>query len=177
METETLFFKDKVIQGRNVEIVFHKDVTYIFNAETFPIVKYTLFNCEDLASKNFEGIDFYNDGVFVEIKKDGSNTVFETTDMGGQVFQIVCQKFKKESLEYRKQDYIDLIRELMKQRDNEYEMSKKHHHHFENIKTFLQKEIDINERKIGQADWLTPDKRKFFEGELNAFRKVLELMT
>jgi hypothetical protein len=177
METETLFFKDKQIQGCDVEIVFHKDFTYFFNIETFPIVKYTLLNCEDLASKNFEDIDSYNDGVLVTVKEESNKTAFEATDMGGRVFQIVCQKVIKEEIEYRKQDYVDLLRELIKQRDNEYELSNKYNHRLESIKTFLEKEIDINERKLSQADWLTSDKKKFFEGELSGFRKVLELMT
>src|SRR5687768_4039992 len=116
MGTETLFFKDKAIQGNDVEIVFQKDYTHFYNIEAFPVVKYTLLHCEDLASKNFEDIDCHNDGVYIETKDESNRSIFEATDMGGRVFQIVCEKIIKEELEYRKEDYIDLIKELIKQR-------------------------------------------------------------
>lgn len=176
METETLFFKDKLIQGSNVEIVFHKDFTYFYNPETLPVVKYTLLNCEDLASKNFDNIGCDNDGVLVEIREVDSKSIFEATDMGGSVFQIHCQKITSEELDYRKQDFIDLIKELIKQRDDGHETANKHYKHYKEIKTFLEKEVDITERKINEASWLTSDKRKFLEGELTGFRKVLGLM-
>lgn len=177
METETLYFKDKVIQGDNVEIVFHKEFTYFYNSETVPIVKYTLLNCVDLASKNFGDIDCYNDGVFVETIAVDSRFVFEATDIGGRLFQIVCQKIICEELEYRKQDYIDLIKELIRQRDDEHETANKQYQRYENMKAFLEKEIDITDRKISQASWLSSDKKKFLEGELTTYRKVLELLT
>jgi hypothetical protein len=177
MENETLLFKDKIIHGNNVEIIFHKDYTYNYNTEAFPVVKYTLLNCQDLASKNFEDIDYHNDGLFVETREESNHHIFEATDMGGEVFQIICEKIVKEDLEYRKQDYIDLLKEIIKQRDEEYEVTNKYYHQLENLKLFLEKEIDINERKLGQANWLTSDKRKLIEGELSGFRKVLELLT
>ena len=129
-----------------------------------------------MATKNFEDIDYHNDGLFVETYEKSSHHIFETTDMGGEVFQIMCEKIVKEDLEYRKQDYIDLLKEIIKQRDEEYDVTNKYYHQFENLKLFLEKEIDITERKLSQANWLTSDKRKFIEGELSGFRKVFELL-
>jgi hypothetical protein len=177
MENDTLFFKDKIIQRNDVEITFHKDYTHIYNFETFPVVKYTLINCEDLASRNFDDIDYHNDGLFVETREENNRYVFEATDMGGDVFKIICDKIIKEELEYRKQDYVDLLKEIIKQRDDEYEVVNKYYHQLENLKSFLEKEIDINERKLNQADWLTNEKKKSLEGELSGFRKVFELLT
>jgi hypothetical protein len=177
MENETLLFKDKIIQGNNVEIIFHKDYTYNYNAEAFPVVKYTLLGCQDLASKNFQDIDFHNNGLFIETREEGDHHIFEATGMGGDVFQIGCKKIVKENLEYRKQDYIDLLKEIIKQRDEEYDVTKKYYQQFENLKLFLEKEIDINERKLIQANWLTSDKRKLIEGELSGLRKVFEMLT
>jgi hypothetical protein len=177
METETLFFKDKVIHGDDVEIIFHKDYTHFFNIETFPIVKYTLLNCEDLGFKNFDNIDFHNDGAFVKTMEDNNHFVFEMTDMGGEVFQIVCEQIIIEELEYRKEDYIDLLKEMIKQRDDEYELANKYYSQLESLKIFLEKEMGIHERKLKQANWLPNDKRKVIEGELSGFRKVLGLLT
>ena len=177
MENETLFFKNKIIEGNNVEIIFHKDPTYFYNVETFPVVKYTLLNCQDLASKNFEDIDDYNDGVFVETRKETNHDVFDATDMGDRVFKIICEKIIKEEFEYRKQDYIDLLKEVIKQRDDEYEVTNRLYKQLEELKMFLEKEIDINQRKsLNQADWLTSDKRHFIEGKLSGFKKVVDLL-
>ncbi|MGZ3854104.1 MAG: hypothetical protein ACXVBX_15015, partial [Flavisolibacter sp.] len=69
----------------------------------------------DLAAKNFEDIDRYNDGVCIQVRQNDGLSVFEATDMGGRIFQIACLKITKEDLEYRKQDYIDIINEFIKQ--------------------------------------------------------------
>lgn len=97
--------------------------------------------------------------------------------MGGYVFEIVCEKVIKEELDYRKQDYIDLLEEILKQRDEEYKVSVKYYQQLEGLKLFLEKEVDINKGKFNQADWLPSNKKKFIEGELNGFKKALELIT
>jgi hypothetical protein len=177
MENDALFFKDKIIRGNDVEIIFHKDYTHIYNIETFPVVRYTLINCKDLASKNFDEIDYHNDGLFIESREENNCCVFEATDLGGDVFTIICDKIIKKELEYSKQDYVDLIKEIIKQRDDECEVVNNYYHQLGKLKSFLEKEIDINERKQNQADWLQNEKKKFLEGELSGFRKVLELLT
>ena len=84
MSTETLFFKDKIIRGKDVEIIFHREDVWIYNEALFPIVSFMLTGCQDLPLVNFEGIDEYNnDGVTIGIRQEGNLSVFETTDMGG----------------------------------------------------------------------------------------------
>ncbi|TDH26897.1 hypothetical protein EXU57_08815 [Segetibacter sp. 3557_3] len=177
MENHTLFFKNKTIQGSDVEITFHKDFTHIYNIETFPVVKYTLINCEELASINFDDIEYQNDGLFVENREEHNRSVFEATGIAGEVFKIICDEIIREDLEYRKQDYVDLLNEMIKQRDDEHEVVDKYYQQLENLKFFLEKEIDVSERKLNQADWLTNDKRHFVEGELTGLRKVFEVLT
>jgi hypothetical protein len=176
MENDKLFFKDKIIQENDVEIIFHKDYTHIYNIETFPVVKYTLINCKDLAAKNFNDIDCHNDGLLVKTRGENNQYAFEAIDMGGNVLKIICDKIIKQDLEYRKQDYVDILKEIIKQRDDEYDVVNKYYHKVENLKSFLEKEIDINERKLNQAGWLTDEKKKFLEGEQSSFRRVLELL-
>jgi len=83
MSTETLFFKDKIIRGKDVEIIFHREDVWIYNEALFPIVSFMLTGCQDLPLVNFDGIDEYNDGVTIDIRQEGNLSVFETTDMGG----------------------------------------------------------------------------------------------
>ena len=169
---ETLFFKDKIIHGNNVELIFHKDYTHIYNNEAFPVVKYTLLNCEDLA----KNLDYYNDGLLIETRPESNYSVFEAKDMGGHIFKIACEQIIKEELEYGKQDYIDLLKEIIKQSDEEHEVTSKYHHQLQMLKAQLEKDIGVNERKLQQADWISSEKRKFLEGELSSSRKILKLL-
>jgi hypothetical protein len=176
MEYETLFFKSKQIQGSNVEMLFHKDFTYFYNPLALPVVKFTLLNCEDPGSINFENLDSYNDGVVVETREMNGRYIFEAMDIGGRVFQILCQKIIREELEYRKEDYADLINELLKERDDAHAGSNINYQRNQSIILFLEKKIATTNKKIEQAVWLTRGKKKFLEGELAAYKKVLELM-
>jgi hypothetical protein len=63
MDTETLFYKEHIVSGNNVEIIFHKDYTYIFNeTDSFPVVKFSLINCKNLSDiefNEFEDLSLY----------------------------------------------------------------------------------------------------------------------
>ncbi len=60
MTEETLIFKDKKITEDDLEIIFHKDFTYIYNETEFPIVYYKLTKCKHLDKVDFENMDYYN---------------------------------------------------------------------------------------------------------------------
>ena len=171
---ETLIFKDKVIRDNDLELTFHKDVFWIYNEKPLPIVKYTLTNCNDLAAIRFDSIDYYNDGLVIETKQEGNKSVFETTDMGDVKVKIICDKIEKEEREYNSQDFIDLIKEITKQRDSEYDTVALLSKRTDNLKQFLNHELDIVTRKVTQADWLTDDKKLFLLGQQEILKKILD---
>ena len=177
MITESLFFKDKIIQGRDLEVIFHKDYVWIFNEETSPVVSFKLTNCQDLATIKFENIDAHNDGVFIDIQQISNYTVFETSDMGDFKTKIICDKVIKEEREYSKEDFTDLIKEILKQRDDEHNTVTKYAKREDAINQFLIRELNIVERKITEANWLTEDKKHFLEGQQNIILKIVETIT
>jgi hypothetical protein len=44
----------------------------------------------------------------------------------------------------------------------------------DNLKHLLNHELEIVDRKIGEATWLTNEKKNLLEGELQAFKKIIE---
>jgi hypothetical protein len=46
----------------------------------------------------------------------------------------------------------------------------------DNLKQFLNHELDIVKRKITQADWLTEDKKHFLQGQQESIKKTLETL-
>ena len=174
MTTDTLIYKDKLSKGNDLELTFHKDVFWIYNENPFPVVKYTLTNCRDLEKVKFDSIDYYNDGLVIDTRTENGLSVFETTDMGNIKIKITCDKIEKEEREYNSQDFIDLIKEILKQRDNEYETVAMLTKRTDNLKQFLNHELDIVTRKINQADWLTEDKKHFLQGQQESIKKTLE---
>lgn len=172
--TETLIFKDNIILGNDLELTFHKEPFWIYNEKPNPVVKYTLINCKNLHTIKFDSIDYYNDGLIIEIRQEDRLSFFETTDMGGVKIKIICDKIEKEEREYNSQDFIDLIKEIIKQRDSEHDtvaiLAKRANH----LKQILNHELDIVTRKITQADWLTEDKKHFLMGQQEIIKKVLD---
>ena len=172
--TESLIYKDKLIRGNDVEITFHKDYVWIYNDKPLPVVKFILTNCINLTSIKFDSIDYYNDGVIVDIRQENNRSVFETTDMGDVKVKIVCDKVVKEEREYNSEDFIDLIKEILNQRDSEHDTTTMFSKRADDLKHFLNRELDITDRKIKQADWLTEEKKHFLEGQKSILQKVIE---
>ena len=176
MDEQLLFFKDKIIRGNDLELIFHKEFVWIYDDKPMPIVRYTLTNCKDLTEVAFTNIDAYNDGVTVETRLENNQTVFETTDMGDVKVKVVCDKVDMHEQEYRKEDFIDLLKEFQRQRDEEYETVKMFNARVEELKKFLDRELDISERKSDQAGWLNEDKKHFLEGQQDILKKVIEVI-
>ncbi len=97
-----LFFKEVIIADANAEIIFHKEYTYIYNSEPFPIVKFTLINCKNFNLMDIQHIDPYNDGISIEIKLENGYTIFEATDASDITTKIICDKLLEEELESKK---------------------------------------------------------------------------
>ena len=95
MANDTLFLKDRIIRGNDLELTFHKDYYWIYNDEPLPVVKYTLANCKNLDSVDLDSIDCYNDGLIIDTRQEGNLSVFETTDLEDFKVNIVCDKIEK----------------------------------------------------------------------------------
>jgi hypothetical protein len=174
MTTDTLIFKEKIIRGADVELIFHKDVYWIYNEDLLPVIKYTLRNCMNLNEIDFTSIDYYNDGLVIKIKQENNHFVFETTDMGDRKTTAYCDKIEKEELEYSSNDYIYLIKEFTRQRDEAYENEINLNKKIDGLKQFLNHELDIINRKVKQASWLTSDKKNFLEGRKDLIMTIIE---
>ena len=174
MTTDTLIFKDKLIRDKDVELTFHKDVFWIYNDELSPVIKYTLKNCRNIDEIDFTSIDYYNDGLTIEIKELDNHFVFETTDMGNIKMTALCDKIEKEELEYSSNDYIYLIKEFTKQRDEAYNSLNIINERIDSLKHFLHHENDIIDRKTEQASWLMDDKKHFLEGRQDIIKIILD---
>jgi len=174
MTIDTLIFKDKIIRNNDIELTFHKDVFWIYNENPSPVVKYILTNCKNIKSIEFDTIDYYNDGLIIDTRQENGQSVFETTDMGGVKVKIICDKIEKEEHDYSSQDFVDLIKEISKQRDSEYETSTMLTKRADNLKQFLNHELDIVTRKLTQADWLTEDKKHFLQGQQEIIKRILD---
>jgi len=171
---ETLIYKDKIVLGNNVELTFHKDYVWNYNEKPLPVVTFSLTNCHDLKNIQFDFIDEFNDGVIVDIKQENNLSVFETTDMGDYKVKIICDKVVQEEREYNREDFIDLIKEILKQRDHEHEITIEFNKRADDLKRYLNHESDVVNRKIKQADWLTDDKKHFFKGQQDILKKIIE---
>jgi hypothetical protein len=174
MTTDTLIFKAKIVRNNDLELTFHKDVFWMYNEKPLPVVKYTLTNCKDLPAIKFDSIDYYNDGLNIETRQEGNKSVFETTDMGDVKVKIICDKIEKEEREYNSQDFVDLIKEITKQRDSEYDTVALLTKRMDSLKQFLNHELDIVTRKVTQANWLTDDKKHFLLGQQEIIEKILD---
>ena len=174
MTTDNLIFKDKIIRDKEVELTFHKDVYWIYNDDPKPVIKFTLKNCRSLDKIDFSSLDYYNDGLTIEVKKFDNHFVFETTDMGNIKTTILCDKIEKEELEYSSDDYIYLIKELTKQKDEADNSLTNLIEQIDDLKHFLHHENDIIDRKIEQASWLTDVKKHFLEGRQDVIKTILD---
>jgi hypothetical protein len=168
-----LHYKAKAIHGNDIVLTFHKDYPWIFNEDPFPIIEYTLKNCNNLSDIDLDNIDFYNDGVVIEIMQLNNSSVFVSTDMGNIKGEIECEKILKEEREYNRQDLIDLLKEIIKQRNIEYETTIVLNNQVIELKHFLNQELNIVNRKLNDATWLSKGKKRFLEGEINVLQKVI----
>lgn len=171
---QILFFKDKIIRGTDLELIFHKDYPWILNEKPLPVVSYILTNCQNLSNIEFDNMDEFYDGIIVNIRQENNHSVFETTDSGEVKIKVVCDKVIKAEREYNREDFMGLIKEVLKQRDNEFDIMKELKQQEEDLKHFMKHELDIAQRKIEQADWLTEDKKHFLEGQQNILKKIIE---
>jgi hypothetical protein len=173
MNQDELFFKSKEITGANIELIFHRDYPWIFNASIFPVVKYTLLNCQNIESLDWESLDIHHDGVVISTNNLGDLYIFHTTDIGGREFEVTCERVIREERNYDVEDLTDLINEISSQHDGETAFFKRLQSKIEDVRLCLEKELDTNNRKLGQADWLSEEKKQFLKGQNSIIEVVL----
>src|SRR5215467_5024396 len=149
METEILFFKEHFINGYDIEIIFHKDYTYIFNETAeYPVVKFTLINVDDFSDKMFDDIDYYNDGLTIDIDNKNKQAVFCTTDMGGVQVKIFCDEVVRNDLKYRESDLIDIIKSAKRESDDINDRLTLSNNKINNLTNSLKHDLNIIETKL-----------------------------
>jgi hypothetical protein len=123
------------------------------------VIRFTLKNCRNLDKIDFSSLDYYNDGLTIELTQLDNYSVFETTDRGNIKLTALCDKIEKEELEFSSSDYIYLIKKFTKQRDEAHNSLATLNVQIDSIMQYLYHEIDVISRKIQQAGWLTDDRK------------------
>ena len=176
MNAELLFLKDQIVREQNLDLIFHKDYPHIYNIEPLPIVKFTLVNFLNVDLMCFENIDYYNDGVTIGVEKVGDRFIFEISSMADEQIKIICDKVIKEELEYRKEDFIYLIKEISNQRDEAYDSNISLQKRLDNLEKWIKKEIENSYTKLDQANWLSSDKKHSLKAELSNLNKIISIL-
>jgi len=168
-----LFFKRKKTINTDVELIFHRDYTWNYNNALLPVVRYILPGCKNIDGLNWELLTADIDGVIISSFSIGDRYVFQTTDIGGNKFEVNCERIIQEEKTYDIEDLTDLIKETCRQLDGETAHIKKLQDKIQDITLHLEKELNSNSRKLNQADWLTGDKKQFIQGQNTIIEYVL----
>ena len=175
MKTENLFYKEHDIEGNDIIIIFHKEPSYIFNESAInPIVKFTLTNCRNLDNITFDNIDYYNDGLDIDTTIENGLTVFQIIDKIGSSTKIFCDQVVREDLKYRQTDLVDFIKSAKKEIDADYDKIAILNNKIGDLANSLKHDLDIIDRKLAEASWLTNDKKQFLEGQKTIIQNILQ---
>lgn len=150
--------------------------TDVSSKKSLPVLKFILKNCRRISEIDFDFIDIYDDGVHVYIRRGKNQTVFETIDLGGRKVKMICDEVIKKEEDYSREDFINFMKELLKQRDNEREVADGLWKKEEELKKFLSKELDIAERKLKQANWLSEERKGFLKGKIETMQEVNKIL-
>lgn len=172
----SLFFRESELKGNDIELIFHKDFPYLYNEEDFPVIRFTLKNCESAQSFDFAWLLDDNDGSAIEVYNQNNESVFEVTDSSGESLEIKCEKILKEEIRYREADLYYLISELLKQQETENGTITKLLKNLSQAQGYFEKELEIVDRKLKEADWLSSEKQEFLKGQKSILEKTIELL-
>ena len=173
---DSLFFKESNLSGKDIELLFHKDFTYFYNPEEFPLVKFTLTNCQNAQGYDFTWLANDNDSVFIEARKENDETTFEITDISDESLAIKCEKVIKEEMKYREEDLVYLINELLKQQEDQSKIVNNVLKSFSELNKYIEKELQVIDRKMKEANWLSLEKQQFLQGQKSMLEKTLEII-
>jgi len=173
---DSLFFRGSELKGSDIELIFHKDFPYLYNHEEFPVIKFTLTNCENAQSFDFAWLLDDNDGSAVEVNNLNNKSIFEVTDSAGESLEIKCEKILKEEIKYREADLYYLISELLKQQETENGTITKLLKNLSQAQGYFEKELEIVDRKLKEVNWLSSEKQEFLKGQKSILEKTIELL-
>ena len=139
----------------------------------FPVVRYVLLGCKNIEALNWGLLDLDIDGVIISSFNAGDHYVFQTTDMGGSQFEVTCERIIQEEKAYEVDDLTDLIKETIRQLDDETGRTNKLHDKIQGISLYLEKGLESNSRKLNQAKWLTGKKKQFLHGQNTIIEFIL----
>jgi len=177
MDDQVLFIKKRAIVKNDVELTFHKDYIWIYNNGKFPVAIYKLIGCRDIDKVEWDYMDAFNDGIIATAVQETDHFIFEAVDLGGREFRVECNEVIRSDREYEKEDLIDLLKESQRQIERTGDLTKKLKTQIEDLRHYLEKELDINKRKADQAAWLPEDKKQFILGQNALIERVLERLT
>lgn len=174
--SDSLFYKDHRILGKDIEIFFHKNIPCLSlnEEEEYPVTKFTLTNYRNLKDLNFDELDNHFDGITIEVYKDSELTRFCMSEIDGTEFNIICDKVLHEDLDYRKSDLIDIIKSVKKESEENHRQIRQLLAKLDRLTTSLEHDLEILNRKIAEAGWLTTEKKKFLEGQRLIVQKELQ---
>jgi hypothetical protein len=173
---DSLFFRESGLKGNAIELIFHKDFPYLYNQEEFPVIKFTLKNCQKAQSFDFAWLLDDNDGSVIEVSKQNNESVFEVTDSSGESLKIKCENILKEEIKYREADLYYLISELLKEQEIENGTITKLLKNLSQAQGYFEKELEIVDRKLKEANWLSSEKQEFLKGQKSILEKTIELL-
>jgi hypothetical protein len=173
---DNLFYRESDLKGNNIELFFHKDFPYLYNPEEFPVIKFTLMNCQNAQSFDFAWLIDDNEGITIELSKENNDSVFEIIDASGEELKIKCESVKKEEMRYREADLYYLINELSKQNETDSQMITKLLKNLSDFRNYINRELEIIDRKINEANWLSIEKQQFLKGQKVMLEKSLEII-
>ena len=79
-------------------------------------------------------------------------------------------------MEYQYDDLKNIIIEISKQYETESDFNNIYRNRENNLKKYINKEIEINERKLTEALWLNSNKRKNIDGQQVVLKKIIEML-
>lgn len=173
---DTLYFTDSNLSGDDIELIFHKEYPYLYNEEEFPVVKFTLKNCQDAQSFDFDWLRDDNDGTTIEIVKGIGETIFKVTNCSDEWLKIKCQTVEKEEIKYRQVDLYYLINELLRNQERDNEMLVKQAQNSTELQTYFEKQLDSISRKLEEANWLSTEKQEFLKGQKFILENALAML-
>jgi hypothetical protein len=173
---EQLFYLENKVDGKNLNLFFHKDYTYNYNPETYPVVKYTLVNCQNVNNHQFSSFADDNDGISIAVKSENGVSKLILTNVSDTSISIHCESIIKEDIKYREEDFVHLINEILKQRNEALDSNSKSIDLLFELKYFMEQEVIKLDRKKSEAQWLQDEKRQFLEGQKNILLRILEFI-
>lgn len=173
MSQNEIFFKKKQITNNDVELIFHRNYTWIYDTGPSPVVRYILLGCKNLEELDWKFLDISGDGITISTIRQGSHYILQMTDVAGDQFKVKCKRIIHEDKTYDNDDLTDLLKEANRKLDDDAVLISKLRDKIERICHYLEKELNGNVQRLKQADWLVNEKKQFLQRQNTLIQNVL----